>query len=103
MEQAEWLGVSIINVLEFMGFAGLTENDRSLFLELISRLHVIDLKHENHAMMEIIIGLRQRRSVKLPDAIIMASVVMHQATVMTRNTQLLKLAKDDCAYSALEF
>ncbi|MEW5973634.1 MAG: PIN domain-containing protein [Pseudomonadota bacterium] len=102
-EQAEWLGVSIINILEFMGFHGLTESDRGLLLELASRIHVVDLKHDDHALMEVIIGLRQRRSVKLPDAIIMASAVMHRATILTRDLQLLKVAQTDPAYSAQDF
>ena len=34
-ENSQWLGVSVINVLEFLGFDGLLEADRALFLELV--------------------------------------------------------------------
>ena len=42
-QSAEWLGVSVINVLEFMGFDGLGEKDRVLFEKLLSRVTVVDL------------------------------------------------------------
>ena len=34
-ENSQWLGVSVIKVLEFLGFDGLLEADRALFLELV--------------------------------------------------------------------
>lgn len=38
IDKAQWLGVSVINVLEFLGFDGLSESDRALFTELTARL-----------------------------------------------------------------
>ena len=47
--------------------------------------------------------LRQRKALKLPDAIVMASAAVHQATVLTNDIQLLKLAALDPLYLAQGF
>jgi predicted nucleic acid-binding protein len=74
VRHAEWLGVSVINVLEFSDFDGLSEADRAL-----------------------------TRAVKLPDAIVMASASLHDATVITNDAVLLKLGAVNSDYAAQAF
>lgn len=102
-EQAQWLGVSIINVLEFLGFAGLTDSDRDLFTVLLSRVAVVDLAYENRALMVLIADIRKRKAIKLPDAIVAASALLSQAILVTNDAQLLSLAAEDASYVALPF
>ena len=101
--QAEWLGVSVINVLEFLDFDGLTDADRDLFSVFLSRVEVIDLAYENSSLMTLIADIRMRKTVKLPDAIVAASAVLSQAVLVTNDAQLLKLAAEDSSYAALTF
>jgi tRNA(fMet)-specific endonuclease VapC len=103
VDQAQWLGVSVINVLEFLGFDGLSESDRALFLELASRLVVVDLIYGNVALMERVTDLRKTRAVKLPDAIIMASAAIHDAIVITNDAVLLKLGAPESVYTVQAF
>ena len=103
VESADWLGVSVINVLEFLGFDGLSEIDRQLFNELLQRIAVVDLLVGNAALIALIIEIRQSKSLKLPDAIVMACAATHQATVLTHDVQLLKLAASDDHFSAMPF
>ncbi len=100
---ADWLGVSVINVLEFLGFDGLTEPDRLLFNQLLSRITVVDLNHTDAVLMSHIAALRKTRSLKLPDAIVMASAALHQATVVTKDVALIKLASTSKEYKAQAF
>jgi len=102
-EQAQWLGVSVINVLEFLGFDGLTDADRDLFAVLLSRVAVVDLAYENSALMALIADIRKRKAVKLPDAIVAASALWSQAILVTNDAQLLRLAAEDASYAALPF
>jgi tRNA(fMet)-specific endonuclease VapC len=102
-EQAQWLGVSVINVLEFLGFDGLTDADRDLFAVFLSRVAVVDLAYENSALMALIADIRKRKAVKLPDAIVAASALLSQAILVTNDAQLLKLAAVDASYAALPF
>lgn len=102
-EKAQWLGVSVINVLEFLGFDGLSDPDRELFAKFVSRVSVVDLVCGNTALITLITDLRRRKAVKLPDAIVMASAALNQAIVLTNDVQLLKLAADDASFAALPF
>jgi hypothetical protein len=45
--QAEWVGTSIVCVLEFLAFPQLDADDRTLFLTLVGRLQVVDLAWRN--------------------------------------------------------
>jgi tRNA(fMet)-specific endonuclease VapC len=100
---ADWLGVSVINVLEFLGFDGLTEQDRQLFQQFVSRITVVDLVHSNAALMAHITAIRQTRTFKLPDAIVMASAALHEATLITNDAQLLTMGTSDASLAALGF
>ncbi len=101
--QAEWLGVSVVNVLEFLSFNGLSEADRALFIDLITRLTVVDLNYGNTELMERVTELRKTRAVKLPDAIVIASAVLNKAVVLTNDAVLLKLDAAELGYIAQAF
>ena len=101
--QAQWLGVSVINVLEFLGFDGLTNADRDLFAALVSRVEVVDLAYENSDLLALIANIRAHKAVKLPDAIVAASAALNEAILVTNDAQLLKLATENSSYSALPF
>lgn len=102
-QSAEWLGVSVINILEFSGFQGLSAQDRELLSQFVSRVTVVDLVYDNRVLMACISTLRQTKALKLPDAIVMASAALHQAIVLTNDAQLLKLAATDSMYAAQSF
>ncbi|OIP21545.1 MAG: twitching motility protein PilT [Comamonadaceae bacterium CG_4_9_14_0_8_um_filter_60_18] len=102
-QQAHWLGVSVINVLEFSSFDGLGDQDRYLLSQLVARITVVDVAYGNNELMTNIIALRQTRALKLPDAIVMASAALYQATVLTNDTQLLNLGKADSGYRTCGF
>lgn len=102
-QEADWIGVSVINVLEFLGFNGLSDTDRTLFLELVSRIEVVDLSYTDQTLIESIINLRQGRAIKLPDAIILASAASQNATLVTRDARLISLAEEQPMFSAHSF
>lgn len=103
VSQAHWLAVSVISVLEFLSFDGLSAEDSALFIELTKRLTVIDVNFANSALMTRVIELRKTRSVKLPDAIVMASAALYSATVVTNDGLLLKLDKIGADYQTQAF
>jgi len=102
-QSADWLGVSVINVLEFLGFDGLAEQDRQLFQQLVSRVTVVDLVHSNAALMAHVAAIRQTRTFKLPDAIVMASAALYEATLITNDAQLLTVGASAANFTALGF
>lgn len=88
---ADWLGISIITVLEFNSFAALSEKDAQLFRQFASRVCVVDLAHADHGLIDLITSVRKGRQTKLPDAIVLASAIHHAAELVTNDQQLLKL------------
>ena len=102
-DSADWLGVSVINVLEFLGFDDLPEEDRLLFNAFVDRVFVVDLALADSVLMSQISQLRKSRAIKLPNAIVAASAVIHQASLVTNDSQLHKLAIDNPSLMVEQF
>jgi hypothetical protein len=43
LQNADWIGISVISQIEFLAFAGLTQGDRQLFEKFLQRVEVINL------------------------------------------------------------
>jgi tRNA(fMet)-specific endonuclease VapC len=43
LQNADWVGISVISQIEFLAFSGLTEADIQLFQQFLQRVEVIDL------------------------------------------------------------
>ena len=103
VQAASWVGISIVNQIEFLSFAGLSDADRALFEAFAARVDVIGLNRTDRALLTKVMSLRAQRSVKLPDAIVMASAALHQATVITQDAALLRLSSLSESYQAQAF
>ena len=90
-KKAEWIGTSIISVLEYLSFANISNEDKKIFTSFISRIDVVDLNHKNVKLISKIIKIRQNSKIKLPDAIIVASAIESNSFLMTRDKELLNL------------
>ncbi|WP_246454781.1 type II toxin-antitoxin system VapC family toxin [Thermococcus camini] len=76
--------VSIITKIEFLGWKGHTLEGFEKSKELISFAHVIPLTDE---IADIAIELRRKVKVKLPDAVIAATALRHNLTLVTKNVK----------------
>lgn len=94
--QAEFIGISVISRLEFFAFSGLTEHDKQMFDQFISRVDVIDLTMADNRLLDAISAIRVKSSVKLPDAIIMASAQSVDSVLVTADIKLAKTMGDMC-------
>lgn len=43
LQNADWIGISVISQIEFLAFSGLGESDHQLFQEFIQRVEVVGL------------------------------------------------------------
>ena len=91
LQNAEWIGISVISQLEFLAFSGLSEADIQIFQQFLQRVEVIDLFSQNKFLIDRIIEIRQQYRLKLPDAIIVATARENLATLVTRDVQLSRL------------
>lgn len=87
--KSEWVGISIVTELEFLSFPGISKEDQALFSEFESRIEVVDLRHEDEALVSRVCQLRRKKQVKLPDAIVIASGVFQNAKIVTSDQRLL--------------
>lgn len=94
VQAASWVGISIVNQIEFLSFAGLSDADRALFEAFAARVDVIGLNRTDRALLTKVMSLRAQRSVKLPDAIVMASANVSGAVLVTRDDHLLRMGLD---------
>ncbi|MCK4764674.1 MAG: type II toxin-antitoxin system VapC family toxin [Candidatus Aminicenantes bacterium] len=92
IETAEWVGISIISKIEFLAFPGLSEPDSELFKQFLKRIEVIGLNDGDKDLMSNIIKIRKsRKSIKLPDAIIISSALVNNCVLVTADRQLHNL------------
>lgn len=91
LQNAEWIGISVISQLEFLAFSGLSEADIQIFQQFLQRVEVIDLFSQNKLLIDCIIVIRQQYRLKLPDAIIVATARKKSAILVTRDVQLSRL------------
>ena len=92
LQSAEWVGISILSQIEFLAFPNLNENDRRIFQEFSDAVEVVGLGRTERALIDRIVSLRSQYRLKLPDAIIAATAIERDATLITDDRQLRKLS-----------
>jgi predicted nucleic acid-binding protein len=102
-KQARWVGISIITEIEFLAFPGLGQDDAQLFAEFLRRVTVIDLTQDDPLLLERVIALRRNHRLRLPDAVVAASALIHDACLVTADRQLLSLQTQVKALHTLAF
>jgi tRNA(fMet)-specific endonuclease VapC len=91
LQEADWIGISVISQLELLAFSGLSQSDRQLFDQFLQRVEV-DLAANNTTLMAKIIQIRQQVRLTLPDAIIAATALGTEASLITADKEFSKLA-----------
>ena len=83
LESAEYVGVSIVTYLEFLAFEGLSASDCDCFAAFCKRVHIKPLTIDDNSLLQQALALRSRYRLKLPDAIIGATALSRNATLIT--------------------
>jgi len=91
LKSSNRIEISIITVVEFLTYKQLPEKDKDLFLEFLNDIVVIDLQTSNKELLNSIVTIRKTFNVKLPDAIIAASAIISQATLITNDKDFSKI------------
>ena len=91
LQNADWVGISVISQIEFLVFSGLSESDRSLFQRFLQRVEVVGLGAGETQLIQTIIEVRQQYRLKLPDAMIAAIALQNSASLMTRDREFAKV------------
>jgi tRNA(fMet)-specific endonuclease VapC len=92
LQDANWVGISVISQIEFLAFSGLSEADRQLFQQFLQRVECAGLVANDSMLIEKIIQIRQQYRLKLPDAIIAAVAIQNSADLVTADSEFTKVS-----------
>ena len=92
--------ISVINKIELLGFANITKEEELKFRELINAAEIIEL---NEDIVTSTIDIRKNYKTKLPDAIIAASALANNLTLITRNTKDFNKIEDLIILNPFDF
>jgi predicted nucleic acid-binding protein len=84
MNSGEWIGTSVICAIEFLSFSNLSSADKDLFYKLFHRIEVIPID-KNISLLEKLASFRSETRLKLPDAIIAATAVIHNSVLFSND------------------
>ena len=91
LQNADWIGISVISQIEFLAFSGLSQSDRQLFQQFLQKVEVVGLTASDTTLIEQIIDIRQQYRLKLPDAVIAAMTIQNVASLVTADQEFAKL------------
>jgi tRNA(fMet)-specific endonuclease VapC len=91
LQNADWIGISVISKIEFLAFSGLSQADRQLFQQFLQRVEIIGLGASESGLIENIIEIRQQYRLKLPDAVIAAMAIHNSASLVTADQEFAKV------------
>ena len=83
LSTARWIGISIISYVEFLAFENISDNDKSLFDEFLKKINTVNISIENEDIINKIIDIRRKYSLKLPDSIIASTAYVNNAILIT--------------------
>ena len=81
--------LSVISELELLAYPGLTQPEEDHIKAFLQDITIIEL---NGVVKSHAIDVRKRYRLKLPDALIVATALTFNATLLTNDQQLLSLA-----------
>lgn len=79
--------LSVVTRIELLSWRNATEAQISILQDYIRHAHVIGLSED---VVKETISIRKKHRVKLPDAIIVATALVHDLVLLTRNTSDFK-------------
>jgi predicted nucleic acid-binding protein len=78
--------ISVITFIEVLGFPKITPEYEAQILTFFTDVTIIGVTNE---IVEIAIKIRRKKLLKLPDAVIAATAIYFNGTILTRDTNLL--------------
>ena len=76
--------ISAVSLIEIFGYPDLDEEDNRIFQEILRKVRVLAITPD---IVALATWLRQQRRIGIGDAIIAATALAHNLTLMTRNTR----------------
>ena len=85
------ISISIITQLEFLSNPELTPKNKFLFDEFTELIKIYPMSRENKILITQVVSIRKKYKLKLPDAIIAATALANNATLISADTVFSKV------------
>ena len=95
LRSASWVGISVVSHLEFLAYSGLGAEDEALFACFCKRVETVGLAADDDELLAETIRLRREARLKLPDAIIAATALSREATLITADDDFKQVSSLD--------
>jgi predicted nucleic acid-binding protein len=82
------LAVSVISVMELLSYPSITSDEESIIRAFLDQCETLQI---SDTVKEQTIRIRRQYNVKLPDAIIAATAISHNLTLLTADTGIFKI------------
>ena len=92
LRSAQWVGISIVSYLEFLSFPRLVAQDRVLFAEFCERVETVGLAMSDVDLIDAAVRIRRETKLRLPDAVVAATALARNATLVTADGDFDKVA-----------
>ena len=77
------VSISVITQLEFLSNPQLTVKNRFMFDEFIELIEIFPVTRENKELVKQVVPIRKKYKIKLPEAIIAATALVNNATLIS--------------------
>jgi predicted nucleic acid-binding protein len=84
LPSATWIGTSVLCIIEFLSHTDLSSTDKILLYKLTERITVIEIE-KDIVLLEQIANFRSQKRLKTPDAVIAASAIANNATLISND------------------
>ena len=92
VQQANWLGISVVTIIEFLSFKNLTANDKQVLFRFLQRVSIVNLSYPgNLDLINQSSLLRILHKLKLPDAVIASSSIINKAILIANDKKIFKV------------
>jgi predicted nucleic acid-binding protein len=92
LNDVNWVGISILTKIEFLAYTKLSPKSRTEFNKFLSKVTVIPVVESEHdEQIHLIIELRKKYKLKLPDCIIAAAALQNKASLITADKAFKKI------------
>jgi hypothetical protein len=91
LNDADWIGISVITKIEFLVFQDLDAHDRELFDDFEKLVEVVGIDSKDSSLIKRTIALRKTYGLKVPDAIVGATALEKCATRITLHEDFRKV------------
>lgn len=89
--EAEEIFLSVISEIEYLAFENITYKEVELYNEFKSLIKISYIDEHSKELEKKIIEIRKKYKLKLPDAIIAATALINNATLLTNDKEFKKV------------